>query len=77
MVQADPMLRGPDLVLVSRGTELDTEMIRQNWPEAVRIESGRAADQWYLGPEDRRVPGTDGHLHFEFAPATPPSVADH
>jgi hypothetical protein len=85
MVQADPTLRGPDLALVSRGTELDTQMIRQNWPEAVRIESGRAADQWYLGPEDRRLPGTDGHPHFVFVPdttvlrtnPTPPSAADH
>jgi hypothetical protein len=85
MVQADPMLRGPDLVLVSRGTELDTKMIRQNWPEAVRVESGRAADQWYLGPQDRLVSGVGGHPHFVFAPdpaaertsSTPPNVADH
>jgi hypothetical protein len=83
MVQTDPLLRGADLSLVSRGTELDTQLIRRNWPEAVRIEAGRAADQWYLGPEDRRVPGADGHPHFVFAPdptaelsnPTPPSAA--
>jgi hypothetical protein len=85
MVQQDPMLRDRDLVLVSRGSELDNQMIRQNWPDALMIESGRVAEQWYLGPKDRRVRGIDGRLRFQFArgpnfrPAelNLPSAADH
>jgi hypothetical protein len=56
MVQIDPLLRDRDLLLVSRGSDLDARLILQNWPNAVRIPSARAADQWYLGPRDQRVP---------------------
>jgi hypothetical protein len=70
MVQIDPLLRDPDLLLVSRGADLDTQLIRQNWPSAVKIASGRAADQWYLGPQDRRlpIPGKRDQANFVFAP---------
>jgi hypothetical protein len=69
MVQIDPLLRDPDLLLVSRGAQLDAELIWQNWPGAVQIRRGGAADQWYLGPEDRRVPipGSRNQRHFVFA----------
>ncbi len=68
MVQIDPWLREHDLLLVSRGSELDAELIRSNWPGAVQIASGGAADQWYLGPQDQRVPvpGKSGQRHFVF-----------
>jgi hypothetical protein len=74
MVQIDPLLRDRDLLLVSRGADMDTQLIRQNWPSAVKIESGRAADQWYLGPQDRRLPilGTRGQANFVFAPGPIP-----
>jgi hypothetical protein len=70
MVQIDPLLRDPDLLLVSRGAQLDAQLMRQNWPGAVEIAGGPAADQWYLGPEDRRVPipGLRDQRHFVFAP---------
>ncbi len=70
MVQIDPLLRNRDLLLVSRGAYLDAQLIRQNWPSAVKIASGRAADQWYLGPQDRRlpIPGKRDQAHFVFAP---------
>jgi hypothetical protein len=70
MVQIDPLLRERDLFLVSRGAELDTDLIRQNWPSAVKIASQRAADQWYLGPQDQRVPvpGKNDQQQFVFAP---------
>jgi hypothetical protein len=70
MVQIDPLLRDRDLLLVSRGADLDTQLIRQNWQSAVKIASGRAADQWYLGPQDRRLPisGKWDPLNFVFAP---------
>jgi hypothetical protein len=74
MVQIDPLLRNRDLLLVSRGAYLDTQLIRQNWPSAVKIASGRAADQWYLGSQDRRlpIPGTRDQAHFVFAPTLCP-----
>jgi hypothetical protein len=66
MVQIDPLLRDRDLLLVSHGAELDTQLIRQNWPSAVKIASQRAADQWYLGPQDQQVPmsGKNDQRHF-------------
>lgn len=76
MVQIDPLLREPDLLLVSRGVDLDTQLIRRNWPGAVKIASERAADQWYLGPQDQRVPGRNGQPHFEFASGPIPPSAD-
>jgi hypothetical protein len=68
MVQIDPLLRDRDLLLVSHGAELDTQLIRQNWPDAVKIGGGRAADQWYLGPQDQRlpIPGKEDQKHFVF-----------
>jgi hypothetical protein len=56
MVQFDPRLRNQDLLLVSHGVILDTELIRLNWPAAVKLAGTPAADLWYLGPEDQRVP---------------------
>jgi hypothetical protein len=69
MVQNDPLLREPDLLLVSHGAEWDSQLIRQNWPNAVQVASGGAADQWYLGPQDQRVPmpGKNDQRHFVFA----------
>jgi hypothetical protein len=70
MVQIDPLLRNRDLLLASRGADQDTQLIRRNWPSAVKIASGRAADQWYLGPQDQRVPipGKRDQENFVFAP---------
>ncbi len=70
MVQTDPLLRNRDLLLASRGAQLDTQLIRQNWPSAVKIASGGAADQWYLGPQDQRlpIPGKRDQQNFVFAP---------
>jgi hypothetical protein len=69
MVQFDPFLRDRDLLLVSHGAELDDQLVRQNWPNAVKISSTRAADQWYLGPEDHRmpIPGTASQRQFVIA----------
>jgi hypothetical protein len=74
MVQMDPLLRNPDLLLVSHGADLDTQLIRRNWPHAFKIASGRAADQWYLGPQDLRVPlpGEPHQRQFVFALAQSP-----
>ncbi len=69
MVQMDPLLRNHDLLLVSHGVELDTQLIHRNWPNALKIASGPAVDQWYLGPQDQRVPlpGDPYQRHFVFA----------
>lgn len=54
MVQFDPLLRNQDLLLVSHGAELDAQFIGQNWPNAIKVSSEQAAEQWYLGPQDQR-----------------------
>lgn len=68
-VQFDPLLRDRDLKFVSHGAQLDAELIRQNWPAAVEVAGTRAADQWYLGPQDQRapVPGENDQRHFVIA----------
>jgi hypothetical protein len=82
MVQIDPLLRDPDLLLVSRGAELDAKMIHENWPDAVKIGSHSAYDQWYLGPLDRReaMPGSQNTMRFVLRAnpreSIPPSAAD-
>jgi hypothetical protein len=67
MVQSDPLLRDSDLFLVSHGSELDAQLMRRNWPNAVQIAAVPAADEWYLGSRDQRVPiaGTVNQYHFE------------
>jgi hypothetical protein len=54
LVQIDPFLRDPDLVLVSRGSETDLRMILLNWPDAVKLSSGQSYDHWYLGSGEHR-----------------------
>jgi hypothetical protein len=61
MIQSDPMLRNEDLILVSHGSELDARLVQENWPNAIKVSSGRVADQWYLGSEDRRLMLPDKH----------------
>jgi hypothetical protein len=69
MIQVDPLLRNKDLLLVSHGTALDTQMIHRNWPDAVKISGSQAADQWYLGAEDQRqaIPGSNDEGQFLIA----------
>jgi hypothetical protein len=69
MIQVDPLLRNEDLLLVSHGAVLDMEMIQRNWPDAVKVSASRAADQWYLGAEDRRraIPGGKDERQFVIA----------
>ncbi len=49
MIQIDPLLRGPDLLLVSRGAGLDAQLIRQNWPNARETAHGLWGRQWTIG----------------------------
>ena len=69
MIQVDPLLRNKDLLLVSHGTALDTQMIQRNWPDAFKVSGNRAAEQWYLGTEDLRqaIPGTHDERQFVIA----------
>jgi len=60
MVQFDPLLRDNDLLLVSHGNALDEQLVLLNWPHATKVQTGRAADQWYLGSADQRTPFQDG-----------------
>jgi hypothetical protein len=50
LVQMDPLLRSDDLLLFSRGTELDAELRRQNWPTATLAARGFGVEEWNLGP---------------------------
>ncbi|HEV7610480.1 MAG TPA: hypothetical protein VGO37_01230, partial [Steroidobacteraceae bacterium] len=74
MVQFDPLLRDRDLHLVSHGAQWDAELIRRNWPSAVKIAGGGVADQWYLGPEEQRhpIPGEESRKHFVFNSVSQP-----
>jgi hypothetical protein len=81
MVQMDPYLGDADLFLVTRGADLDAKMVLLNWPGAVRIGTGRAFEQWYLGPKDQRQAAQGSErAHFALLPAgdlsIPPSAAD-
>lgn len=69
MIQVDPLLRNEDLLLVSHGAVLDRQMIQRNWPDALKVSGGRAADQWYLGTEDQRlaIPGSKDERQFVIA----------
>jgi len=65
-IQFDPLLRDPDLLLASRGPNLDAELVRQNWPDAVKSGGKPGVEQWYLGPVDQRVsiPGSTNASGF-------------
>jgi hypothetical protein len=54
LVQMDPMLRQPDLLLFSRGPALDAELRRQNWPAAILVERGNGIEEWSVGPMANR-----------------------
>lgn len=58
MIQVDPSLRTPDLLLVSHGSRRDAEFMRHNWPDATEIASGPWGQQWYLAPTGKRRSGT-------------------
>lgn len=59
-IQIDPLLRSQDLQLSSRGSCLDAELVRQNWPGAVKLGGSPWVEQWYLGEEDRRAASREG-----------------
>ncbi len=69
LVQMDPLLREQDLLLFSRGAQMDDELRRQNWPEAQRVERGFGVEEWNLGPTDQRraSPYAPGSTSFVFA----------
>jgi hypothetical protein len=69
LVQMDPLLKAPDLVLASRGRELDAELRRQNWPAAVLVERGTGVEEWSIGPTyQRQAPAsTTGAERFAFS----------
>jgi hypothetical protein len=69
LVQMDPLLRAEDLILFSRGPELDAELRRQNWPTAVLVGGESGVEEWNLGPKDQRQLSKDlpGIRRFVFA----------
>jgi hypothetical protein len=79
LIQIDPLLREPDLMLASRGSSLDAELLRQNWPNAVKLGGRPGVEQWTLGPVDQRVsiPGSTDAKHFEIRFRGPDQSANH
>jgi len=73
LVQMDPFLRDEDLILNSRGPQLDAELRRQNWPTATLVGRGFRVEEWNLGPKDqRRLPSDSyGARRFEIAYSDP------
>jgi hypothetical protein len=66
LIQIDPFLRDKDLILVSRGADLDAQLRRQNWPGAVLVDRGFGVEEWNIGERE-------GPMAFSFSPnaATP------
>lgn len=75
MIQVDPGLRDPDLLLVSHGKALDEAFVRANWPEAVQVKASTGVEHWYLGPQEQRQPPTfgSGALSFKYKPPQVPA----
>jgi hypothetical protein len=64
LIQIDPLLRTKDIILFSRGPELDAELRRQNWPTAVLADRGFGVEEWNLGATDQRSADTSGVNRF-------------
>jgi hypothetical protein len=74
LVQMDPLLRQPDLILSSPGAEAEAQLRRENWPSATLVAAtvgvrGFSVEEWHLGPTDERRETTDlpGVKHFVFS----------
>jgi hypothetical protein len=72
LVQIDPTLRSKDLILASRGEQLDNELLRQNWPGAIKIGYSQWVKQWYVGPLGQQGSaansGNDKPFNLKFVP---------
>jgi hypothetical protein len=70
MIQTDPLLREPDLLLASRGTDADTQFMQRTWPSAKRAGAGRWGEQWHLDPaslDSSTAPAVErGRWMFDF-----------
>jgi hypothetical protein len=70
MIQTDPLLRAPDLLLASRGMGADTQLIRRTWPNAKKLSVGPWGEQWHLDPARQGLPTAVGsdlrHWTFDF-----------
>lgn len=65
MIQAEPLLRTSDLLLVNRGTSTDADLVQRNWPNAIKIGDGKWGEQWYLRPTvPRGSTASDGSWTF-------------
>jgi hypothetical protein len=69
MIQMDPQLRTPDLLLVRHGADADAEFVRRNWPNATKTGDGKWGEQWYVGPANQR--GAPASIDGAWAPLFP------
>lgn len=67
LIQFDPQLCDPDLILISHGQEQNARLVKANWPHARRVGGGYWGEQWYLGATDVRQPDAlaGGNLAFQ------------
>jgi hypothetical protein len=73
MIQTDPQLKQPDLLLASRGTDADAQLMQRTWPSAKKVEAGPWGEQWHLDPASpgsSTAPAVDhGRWAFHFGAA--------
>jgi hypothetical protein len=63
MIQMDPGLRSKDFILFSRGSDLDSALVHENWPAATPCGGRPWIEQWCLG--EAQPSGGEGSLaHF-------------
>jgi hypothetical protein len=78
LVQMDPLLRQPDLILFSPGPGEEAQMRRQNWPSTKLVARRFGVEEWYLGPTDQRretadLPGIKRFVFSYSAQDAPPA----
>jgi hypothetical protein len=68
LIQMDPLLRTDDLILFSRGADMDRKLLQQNWPAASLVGQRFGIEEWNLGPNDQRRPSqfAQGAVGFVF-----------
>jgi hypothetical protein len=62
MIQIDPRLRSEDLLLFSRASQLNADLMRQNWPEATRCGGRLWVEQWCVGASSPSATDDGGSL---------------
>lgn len=71
MIQFDPSLSEPDLLLMSHGDRANVELVGRSWPNAKKMDNGAWGEYWHLGPTDQGGLPTSGGARWFFKFAAP------